>query len=524
MLETHKDEIDAETVVARIRENLRQRGPAAGESYDEDTAQALPREDLPLISELVRRHMILLKGFQDPRPQGPVASHESRVIEQAKRFIRRVLAPYHRGIFARQAEFNMNLVGLMAGLLQALEKSAGNQRTVLGGIQDRHETLQAQQAAHAQQTAEQAQALTALTTRLETLQAEQAQALTALTTRLETLQAEQVQALTALTTRLETLQAEHQRIAVQLESRVSEVMNRLANQYRTSEDHAAKHVDFGRRLEEQRQEMILQKRRLDLILSELRKRVGGKRESLSKVVAQKERLMDHSYFLFENRHRGSLEEIKKRQEIYLPIFKERSVSSSATSMTLPRAILDIGCGRGEFLELLREHGVPAKGIDLNEDMVHFCKERGLDVEQTNAIAFLEAQPDESLGGIIACQVIEHLQVNEMIELIKLCHQKLEPGGRAVFETVNPLNIVVSATNFYLDLSHVRQVHPTALQFLAEAVGFINTEIKFLAPYPDELKLQFLPGNDATSQQINENFRRLNDTLFSYQDFAVLCEK
>jgi O-antigen chain-terminating methyltransferase len=301
-------------------------------------------------------------------------------------------------------------------------------------------------------------------------------------------------------------------------------MNRLASQFHASEDLAAKHVDFGRRLEEQRQEMILQKRRLDLILSELRKKVGEKRESLSKVVAQKERLMDHSYFLFEDRHRGSLEEIRKRQEIYLPIFKERSVSSSATSMTLPRAILDIGCGRGEFLELLREHGVPAKGIDLNEDMVHFCKERGLEVEQTNAIAFLEAQPDDSLGGVISCQVVEHLPTTEMIELLKLCYQKLEKGGRAVFETVNPLSLLVSATNFYLDLSHIRQVHPMALQFLAEAIGFINTEIKFLAPFPDELKLQLLSNNDPDVQKLNQNFTRLNDILFGFQDYAVICEK
>jgi len=478
MLETHKDEIDAETVIARIRENLRSRVSGGVELNDQGPPAGLPAESLSISSGTVGHHMNLLRLLQDPKPQGPIASDGIRLIEQAKRFIRRILASYHRGIFARQAEFNTNLVALMAELLQTLEKSRSNHGALLGGIQ----------------------------------------------AKIETLQAEQAQALTALTTRLETLQAEHERMTVQIESQVAGVTNRLADQYRTSEDLAAKHTYLGRRFEEQRQEMILQKRRLELILSELRKKIGGKRESLSKVASQKERLMDHSYFLFENRHRGSLEEIKKRQEIYLPIFEERTATSPSTVGTAPSVVLDIGCGRGEFLELLRERGIPAKGIDLNEDMVHVCRERGLDVEQTNALVYLEGQPDESLAGVISCQVIEHLPTTEMIELLKLCYQKLEKGGRAVFETVNPLSLLVSATNFYLDLSHIRQVHPMALQFLAEAIGFINAEIKFLAPYPDELKLQLLSNNDPDVQKLNQNFTRLNDILFGFQDYAVICEK
>ena len=112
----------------------------------------------------------------------------------------------------------------------------------------------------------------------------------------------------------------------------------------------------------------------------------------------------------------------------------------------------------------------------------------------------------------------------MIEFVKLCHQKLQKGAGAVFETVNPLSLVVSATNFYMDLSHVRQVHPTALQFLAEAIGFSNTEIKFLSPFSDESTLQLVTGDGLTFQQINDNFRRLNDTLFGYQDYALICRK
>ena len=478
--------------------------------------------------------MNLLRLLQDPKPQGPIASHGSRLIEQVKRLIRRILAPYHRAIFARQAEFNANLTSLIVELLQTHEKSRGDHAAILEDIQSRLETFrthhedQAQQVAtQAQRAAAQMQALADLSSRLETLQAEQADGLGTLTARLEMLhadQAVQAQRTTEEAEALAALGAEHGRITAHMERQIAELTNRLGDQHLASENLATKHLDLGRRFEEQRQDMILQKRRLDLILSELRKRISGKRAPLSKLVSQKERLMDHSYFLFENRHRGSQEEIKKRQEIYLPIFKERSVASLSTGMTAPGIVLDIGCGRGEFLELLREHGVLGKGIDVNEDMVYACKERGLDVEQTDALVYLESQPDNSLGGVIACQVIEHLPTDEMVELIKLCYDKLEKGGRAVFETVNPLSLLASATNFYLDLSHVRQVHPIALQFLAEALGFIDTQIKFLSPYTDELRLQLLDNNSPDFKKLNENLTRLNEILFGYQDYALICSK
>jgi O-antigen chain-terminating methyltransferase len=282
--------------------------------------------------------------------------------------------------------------------------------------------------------------------------------------------------------------------------------------------------ELARRSEEMRQEMILQKRRLELILSELHKRIGDEVGPLAQVASQKDRLMDHAYFRFENQYRLSRDVIKKRQEIYVPIFSEAHAALAGADPTAPPVILDLGCGRGEFLELLKEAGLPGKGIDLNEDMIHVCQEQGLDVEQGNFFDYLHAQPDDSLGGILACQVIEHLSVEDMIEFVKLCHQKLQKGAQAVFETVNPLSIVVSATNFYMDLSHIRQVHPTAFQFLADAIGFSNTQIRFLEPFPDEAKLQLLSGQDVSSTQINDNFRRLNDILFGYQDYALICQK
>ena len=506
MFEIRDDEIDVETIMARIRENLRRRGAEGQVPHDAVAIDDFPREPVSLRSGFLAHRLNFLRHFQDPQPQGPIASGGSGMIEWAKRHIRSGLAPYHRGLLARQAEFNANVFGLISDLLERLDRSGIEQAELADRARADIEHLQAQQAAHAQRAAEQADRIAALTTHIEHLQAQQAEAIA------------------GLATRLDALIADQERHAAHLEGQLQELRGLVAEQRQTSEHLTETQVDLGKRLEEQRQEVILQKRRLELILSELGKKVGGKRTSLSKVVAQKERLTDHSYFQFESRHRGTLEEIRKRQEVYLPVFKERTESSPSPVIMPPKVVLDIGCGRGEFLELLREHGVTAKGIDLNEDMIYSCEERGLDVEQTDALAYLESQPDNSLGGVIACQVLEHFPTKEMIELIKLCYDKLERGGRAVFETVNPLSLLVSATNFYLDLSHVRQVHPATLRFLVEAIGFINTEIKFLSPYPDQLKLQLLADGDADVQTLNQNFARLNEILFGYQDYAVICEK
>jgi len=523
MVEMRGDEMDVGAIMARIRENVQRRHASGGELHDGGAANTSRSGAFPFSAGRAHDHMNFLRLLQDPKPQGPIAARGSILIKQAKHFIRRLLAPYHRAIFARQAEFNANVVGLMADLLQTLEKSSIDDRALLGETQTRLDALQAQQADQVQRAAEQAQALAGLTARLDALQAEQEGQAQQAATHAQ-LAAEQAQTLAGLTTRLDAFQAEQERSIARGQSQMGELADSLRGQHLASDELAAKHVELFRHFEELRQEMILQKRRLDLILSELRKKVGDERKSLKKVASQKEHLMDHSYFLFENQYRLSREVIRDRQEIYVPVFEQRLAALARRETATLSPVLDVGCGRGEFLELLKEHGIPAKGIDLNEDMVYFCQERGLDVQHANAFDYLKGQPDDSLGGIIACQVIEHLSVEELIEFIKLCCQKLEKGGRAVFETVNPLSVLVSATNFYLDLSHVRQIHPLALQFLAEAVGFINTEIKFLSPYPDESKLQLLSGSDAAFQQINENFGRLNDILFGYQDYAIICEK
>ena len=165
------------------------------------------------------------------------------------------------------------------------------------------------------------------------------------------------------------------------------------------------------------------------------------------------------YFGFEERFRGSEEDIKERQRVYVEFFKD------------VEPVLDIGCGRGEFLELSSEAGIKAKGVDLDLDMVLYCQEKGLDVVREDAFTYLESIPDTSLGGIFAAQVVEHLEPTRIIELANLCYRKLQLDGMLIFETPNPICLTVFARSFYMDLSHIRPVHPEAMKFLFESTGF-----------------------------------------------------
>ena len=226
-----------------------------------------------------------------------------------------------------------------------------------------------------------------------------------------------------------------------------------------------------------------------------------------------------NYFLFEEKYRGSTEEIKQRQSIFIDHFKNC------------QSVLDIGCGRGEFLSLLKENGIGAKGIDLNEDMILYCQKNGLDASQGNALTYLQSLKDKSLDGVFSGQVVEHLQPDELINLVKLCYDKMKFGTHFVAETVNPTCLSVFAKSFYMDLSHVKPIHPATIKFLMESVGFRDVEFKFFSPHPDEAKLETFEGeegmNDVGCRQLevmNANINKLNGLLYGYQDYAVIGKK
>jgi len=225
-----------------------------------------------------------------------------------------------------------------------------------------------------------------------------------------------------------------------------------------------------------------------------------------------------NYLLFEERFRGSREVIKQRQLAFIPYFENCS------------RVLDIGCGRGEFLEILKDHNISGTGVDLDTDMVAYCRSRHLDVEQSDAIAYLEKLEDESLDGIFIDQVVEHLEPEYLIRLLALCYRKLKLGYYLVVETVNPLSFV-SFVNFYIDMTHKRPVHPETLQFIISAAGFRECEMKFSSPVPDSGRLKKITNiselDEAARKNAeiyNHNIEMLNTILFGAQDYAVIGKK
>ena len=208
------------------------------------------------------------------------------------------------------------------------------------------------------------------------------------------------------------------------------------------------------------------------------------------------------YFAFEARMRGSTAEVRERQRVYVDDFRDAA------------PVLDVGCGRGELLVLLREAGVEARGVDADSDMVAYALGEGLDVEQADAIAYLQGVEDDALGGIFAGQVVEHLPPGTLQALLGLAVRKLRPGGLFVAETINPLS-PLALRNYFADLTHAQPLVPETLALLATQAGFRAAEVRFLNE-PDE-KLE-VPEGPVLAQ----NVRRLNELLFCALDYALLA--
>ena len=231
-----------------------------------------------------------------------------------------------------------------------------------------------------------------------------------------------------------------------------------------------------------------------------------------------DRVREPEYVRFENLHRGSEEAIKWKQKNYLPYFKDRG------------PVLDIGCGRGEFLELLKEAGIQASGVDTNQEMVRHCRSKGLEASSGDGLTYLKGLSDQSLGGIFLSQVIEHLAPEALRELVRVSFAKLRPGGILLAETINPQCLSTFSGAFYLDLSHKNPIHPEAARYLLESLGFRQVELLYVSPFPEEMKLKEMVRREDDSYEdelgriLNENVRSLNALLYGFQDYAVLGYK
>ena len=194
-------------------------------------------------------------------------------------------------------------------------------------------------------------------------------------------------------------------------------------------------------------------------------------------------------------------------------------------------MLDAGCGRGEFLDLLKSRGIRARGLDLNHEMAEGCQARGLDVTEADAVGFLTALPDASLGAIFSAQVVEHLEPGYLLRFLELAFLKLRPGGRLVLETLNPSCRVAFFESYNRDITHVWPLHPDTLKYLVIASGFAKASIEFRSPVPEQDRLQPIAvpaGADSRLADLveafNGNVEKLNSRMFTYLDYAVVADK
>jgi len=229
----------------------------------------------------------------------------------------------------------------------------------------------------------------------------------------------------------------------------------------------------------------------------------------------------YKYVGFEHKFRGPESLISERIAGYLPLFDGAS------------DVLDLGCGRGEFLAALRDRGVGARGLDINHEMVELCRSRGLAVDEADALTCLEGLPDRSLGGLFAAQVVEHFQPGYLMRLLDVAFHALRPGSRIVLETLNPACWSAFFDSYIRDVTHVWPLHPDTLSFLVTTAGFHHVEVRYLSPYPPEYKLQpmavsrdatLTPAEVAMMETFNANVDRLNGHLFSNRDYAVIAER
>lgn len=302
---------------------------------------------------------------------------------------------------------------------------------------------------------------------------------------------------------IKQLLGRQQELAARIEQSAALLTRQLEEQANISAATLARELEQLLRKQQQiMTELVMQERRLTLLLEQADEQSSQGDSSLAQLMAKEEdHLLDALYASFEDQFRGEREEIKNRLRVYLPVLKDAGITDS---------VLDIGCGRGEWLELLREEGIRGRGLDHNRVFAERCRQIGLDVAEADAIAYLRSLPDESLKVITSFHLVEHLPFEILIKFFDECVRTLSADGLLILETPDPENFMVGSCNFYADPTHRNPIPSETLKFLLEARGLNRVQVMKLRPW-DEAKIK----GDA------EIIKRFNEYFYSAPDYGII---
>jgi O-antigen chain-terminating methyltransferase len=312
------------------------------------------------------------------------------------------------------------------------------------------------------------------------------------------------------------LESQQTNIEHQIESLHGDIERRLESQQ----------ADIGRQLESQRDATVRQCEKTELTafryLTSLRSETESKTTddfvksgqiNIPVIDFNNVAIDGIDYFDFENRFRGTRALIKERQELYIPMLKGK------------KNIIDLGCGRGEFLELLAEHHISARGVDISQEFVNWCNFKALSAEHGDAIDYVLSLPDESIDGITGMQIAEHLTFDRLMFLCHAAYAKLTEGGVLILETPNPACLTVYASAFYIDPTHNKPIHFELLRYIVEKSGFKNVKVVFTEGSKVNLSIPLIDSDTIRNlAEINDAITDLNQLLYGSQDYAVIAIK
>jgi len=458
-------------IVREIRQRVRARYPAAGETGE----VCIPLTDLiPVLhARDAAEGKVAAIGAVNPRPPGLV----NDAIQLVKRVIARLLDWHVR----EQVEFNRAVVASLDAILEALNENNRIFSRIAAALDEtrrRAEILESE-----------ARELKDVRTHWAAWRADWEQKLA--TNEMQFLRA------------VADLQAGFQHRAGLMEANFRDLVRSQHKDFVTALERSA--LEIQKRLWADLEKVRLEFERLiHAELRLIRQRAAATRGEPAlpppAAVAPQWSLPAEDWLKFAERFRGAGEYVKEQQRFYVPWFQSC------------QAVADLGCGRGEFLELMREAGVAARGVDCNEEAVALCRSKGLDAERADLFQWLEAQPDASLDGIFSAQVIEHLPAHRVPELIRLAARKLLPRGLLVIETPNPECLAIFATHYYLDPDHRHPIPPALLVFYFEEAGFGGIRVERRSP-----AWEAFPALQALPPDFREAF-------FGALDYAVLGRK